>query len=336
MAGVAAMVPAGIVVSSLIGEEGEIVAEYGIDNWPPYDWRLFSDSSVWNTPLDKTKVDPKSDVYIHTLCSFGPPDVQTTKKMQQWAFPLYFGRESDPLFKIVLDSPSGSYAKAINGQMVHTPPKMKPSSGSDGAFRLLDQPGGYQYHLRVAWVDYNAKIVHAHTGFRLALGGSGFGDIHEPPTGLLPIRPEDLAAGRVNHTVGVHIKAPSGTPVAPYDQSSGRGQPVPGIDPAKCLSFGNIIFLDLSEDDIDELLVPIWTKAILKGLATYGALVSFNGGISWTLTYEHAFDRTVYGKPDPWKAAGITFPLDFRNALNSVGGWEKHLRVLQPFARPTG
>lgn len=307
---------------------------YGINNWPPANWRMFDDASVWNAPLDKSNIDPKSATYIHTLMQNGPPEPQTAQKMARWAFPLYWGNASDPLFKITLAESSGPIGREMQGRLVHVPPKVKPSAGTDAAFRLLDQVDGYSYHFRVASVDYDSKVIRAHAGFRLETEGNGFHNIKEPPTGLLPIRPEELAAGVVTHTVGLHVKATSGNPVAPYEFSAAHGQTINGVDPTKCLSFGNIVFLDLSEGDIAGLAVPTWTKAILRGLANHGALVSFNGSNTWTLTYENGYDRTTYGKPDPWKAAGITFPLDFRDALKSIGGWENHLRVVQPFPRP--
>src|SRR5687768_14148738 len=52
---------------SPIREEGL----YSIDNWPGLEWHMFSDTSVWNTPLDKSKVDPNSAVMIRTLMSDG-------------------------------------------------------------------------------------------------------------------------------------------------------------------------------------------------------------------------------------------------------------------------
>lgn len=313
------------------------MTEYSFDSWPPAGWTFFGDASVWNVPIpDKTKVDPRSATLIHTLCAAGPPDVTTQTKIDRWAFPFYFGRASDPLMKIQLDS-TDAPAKDINGKMIHVPPKMKASTGSDGALKIIDQAAGEIYHFRVvASIDYNAHVLKAHSGFRLALEGTGFGPTgKEPPPGLQPIRPEELQGGMINHTIPIHVKSCSGTPVPPYENSTGRGQYVSDGFPAKDhVGFGNVIFLAPSVADLDKLAIPTWQKAILKGLSVYGGLVAFNGGSSWSLTYEHPFDRTVYGKPDPWKAAGITFPLDFRNALAGLGGWEKNLRVLQPFSRP--
>lgn len=302
-------------------------------------------TSVWNTPLNKSNVDVDSATYIATLCANGPPDIQTVQKMSRFAFPLYWGNDTDQQFEIVLDhnhdgipSTSTDYSADIQGLTVYAPENIIPSAGSDGAFKLLDQPGGYVYHFRVASVNYFTNTINAQTGYRLAIGGSGFNHTHEtePPTGLLPVRPEDLDNGFVNHCVNIHIPSTSGVPVAPYDTSGGHGQYVSdGIPAEDHLSFGNIIFLDLDVEDIDALSISTAQKAVCKGLATYGGLVGFNGGSSWTLAWEHAYDRTAYGKRDPWEAVGVTFPFNFQHALDDLGGWEANLRVLEPFARPS-
>jgi hypothetical protein len=97
---------------------------------------------------------------------------------------------------------------------------------------------------------------------------------------------------------------------------------------------GNVVFLDLTHEQIDALSIPTWQKAICKGLADHGALVGFNGSGSWTLTFEAPQDRTAYGEPNPYEALGLQPTLDYGNALDEIGGWGAHLKVLPPFPRP--
>jgi hypothetical protein len=97
---------------------------------------------------------------------------------------------------------------------------------------------------------------------------------------------------------------------------------------------GNVVFVDMTVAEIDGLNVPTYQKAILKGLAIHGALVGFNGSHSWTLTYEAPQDRTAFGRPDPYLAAGLPSTLSIANALDTVGGWGAKLKVLAPFRRP--
>lgn len=307
---------------------------YGIDNWPGLDWHLFSETSPWVAPLDKTNVDPRSNVYISSLVSDGPPAPAGSKQLLGWGFPLYFGRATDPLYRIVLRETRFTYGQHIDGYRIHAPSGMQPSNLSDGVVYVIDQVDGYTYRFRLTVVDDAARTISAWHAFRLETSGSGFNTVEEPPTGLLPIRPEELAAGYVNHTVGLHAKCLSGHSVAPYEGSGTKGKQCMPTDAATRLSMGNVVFLDLTHDQIDALSVPTWQKAICKGLADHGALVGFNGSGSWTLTFEAPQDRTAYGEPNPYEALGLPSTLDYGNALDEIGGWGAHLKVLAPFPRP--
>jgi hypothetical protein len=307
---------------------------YGIDNWPGLDWHLFSETSPWVAPLDKTSVDPRSDVYISSLVSDGPPAAAGSKQLFGWGFPLYFGRATDPLYRIVLRETRFTYGQHIDGHRIHAPSGMQPSSLSDGVVYVIDQVDGYTYRFRLTVVDDTARTISAWHAFRLETYGAGFNTVEEPPTGLLPIRPEELAAGYVNHTVGLHAKCLSGHNVAPYGGSGTKGKQCMSTDAATRLSMGNVVFLDLTHEQIDALSIQTWQKAICKGLADHGALVGFNGSGSWTLTFEAPQDRTAYGEPNPYTALGLPPTLDYGNALDEIGGWGAHLKVLAPFPRP--
>ena len=308
---------------------------YSIDNWPGLDWHLFSDTSVWNTPLDTSKVDPNSDVMIRTLMSDGPPRDITADVRSKWGFPFYFAREQDPVYEIVISGTNAPFALEIDGLFVHCPVGVQTSSGSDGVFRLVEQTDGYTYHFQRAFVDDTARMIHAWRSYRLETDGPGFHNDEEPPTGLEPIRPEELAAGFVRHTVGLHARCLSGHNVAPYDLSGTKGVPCDPInDPTTRLSMGNVVFVDMKVAEVEALDIPTYQKAILKGLAVHGALVGFNGSHNWTLTYEAPQDRTAFGRPDPYEAAGLPSTLSIANALDAAGGWGARLKVLAPFRRP--
>jgi hypothetical protein len=307
---------------------------YGIDNWPGLDWHLFSETSPWVAPLDKTNVDPRSEVYISSLVSDGPPAPAGPKQLSGWGFPLYFGRATDPLYRIVLRETRFTYGQHIDGRAIHAPIGMQPSTLSDGVVYVIDQVDGFTYRFRETVVDDAATTITALHAFRLETYGSGFNTVEEPPTGMLPIRPEELAAGSVNHTVGLHADCLSGHNVAPYDESGTKGRRCVATDATTRLSMGNVVFLDLTHAQIDTLAIPTWQKAICKGLADHGALVGFNGSTSWTLTFEAPQDRTAFGEPNPYEALGLPSTLDYANALDEIGGWGANLKVLAPFPRP--
>ena len=132
------------------------------------------------------------------------------------------------------------------------------------------------------------------------------------------------------------VRCLSGHTVAPFDHSATVGNTCSGdTSPATTrLSMGNVVFLDMSHAQIDALAIPTWQKAILRGLADYGAVVGMNGGAAWSLKYENPLDRTSLGRPDPYAAAGLPDKLDFSHALDGVGGWGANLKVLAPFPSP--
>jgi hypothetical protein len=310
-------------------------APYSIDHWPEPDWYLFSESSVWNTPLDTSRVDPNSAAMIRALMSDGPPKDITPELRSMFGFPFYFAQAQDPVYEIVLSETIAPFEREIDGHSVHCPVGVQTSRSSDSVFRLVEQTEGYTYHFQRASVDDDARVIHAWRSYRLETDGPGFHHDEEPPTGLQPIRPEELAGGSVGHTVGMHVKCLSGQNVAPYDRSVTNGvQCDPTDDPTTRLSMGNVVFLDMTVADIDALNIRTYQKAILKGLAVHGALVGYNGYRNWTLTYEAPQDRTAFGLPDPYEAAGLPATLSIAHALDEVGGWGAKLKVLAPFRRP--
>jgi hypothetical protein len=335
-AGAAAATTVGVAaVGSKMLETASAEAVYSISNWPGTDWHLFSDRSPWVARIDKAKVDPKSDVYIQSLIADGPPGAAGSKQLAGWGFPLYFGRARDPVYRITLRETRSRFEKEIDGKRIHAPRRMQPSNLSDGVAYVIDQTDGFTYRFQQAVIDDSKRTITAWRSFRLKTYGKGFRHAKEPPTGMLPIRPEELAAGYVNHTVGLHAKCLSGHNVAPYDRTVTVGVACDDDDAQTRLSMGNVVFLDLTHRDIDALSIPTWQKAICKGLADHGALVGFNGSGSWTLTFEAPQDRTAFGLPDPYAAAGLPSTLDYANALDEIGGWGAHLKVAAPFARPS-
>jgi hypothetical protein len=228
------------------------------------------------------------------------------------------------------------YTREIAVSSIHMPQGARPASGSDAVMWVVDQADGYTYILQQTSVDDSTHTITAWKGYRLASEGLGFRYPDGPPTGVQPIRPEELAAGYVNHAMSMGAKCLSGHAVAPFYRSATVGKTCDGdTSPATTrLSMGNVVFLDMTHAQIDALGKPTWQEAILKGLADYGAVVGLNGGAAWSLKYENPLDRTGLGKSEPYTAAGLPDKLDFSHALVGVGGWQANLKVLAPFPRP--
>jgi hypothetical protein len=274
---------------------------------------------------------------IRKMLADGPPTPSTRSSREAWGFPVYFGRPSDPLYRLELSETSHPFEQEIDGARIHVPAGAKPSAGSDRVMRVVDQPSGFSYHIQQAKIDAATRTIVAWRSHRLRVDGLGFRGPTSPPTGIGPIRPEELAAGDVNHTIMLSARCLSGHPVPPYAESVTRGDSCGDSDaPTTRLSIGNIVFIDLSDAEIDALPVSTWEKALLRGLADHGALVAFNGDAAWAFQFEGPQSRTALGEQDPYASAGLPETLDYSETLNSVGGWGAHLKVLASFRRPCG
>jgi len=150
------------------------------------------------------------------------------------------------------------------------------------------------------------------------------------------IRPEELAAGQINHALFMVVKCTNGTSVWPAGSSSGRSCSSIGLSNANAPAMGQHFYLDLSEAQIEALPQPTWAKTILRAMAQYGLYVGDTGG--GFLKLESGTSYTSFGLPDPWmqiaKSAGIspshdsssgkdTYTFDFSGAVN----WAADLKV---------
>jgi len=142
-------------------EATSVGAGCGIGTWPGPDWHLFSETSPWVAPLDKTSVDPRSDVYISSLVADGPPAPAGPRQLIGYGFPLYFGRATDPPYRIVLREKSITYGQRLDGRQIHAPCGMQPSTLSDGVIYVIDQVDGYTYRFRETVVDDSKATISA-------------------------------------------------------------------------------------------------------------------------------------------------------------------------------
>ena len=293
---------------------------------------IFSPTSPWNTVIDRSRIAPDSDAMIRNLVADGPPAVSNPTVRENWGTPVYFSGPSDPLYELRF-SGGFDYTRELDGRRIHVPSGAQPSRGSDGVMWVIDRTDGFLYQTQRTQIDHQARRISAWKGFRVQADGPGFRHPTAPPTAVQPIRPEELAAGYVDHAMSMEARCLSGRPVAPFDQSLTVGHTCGNGDGR--LSMGSVVFLDMTHAQIEALGGPTWEQAILKGLADYGAVVGLNGGPGhWALKFQNPLDHTSLGEPDPYAQAGLPATMDFSDALDSVGGWREHLKVLAPFLRP--
>ncbi|MBA2240284.1 MAG: hypothetical protein H0W09_03420, partial [Solirubrobacterales bacterium] len=193
---------------------------------------LFSDRSPWSAPIDRSQVDPNSETMIGKLIADGEPATESISSNQAFGTPVYYAAAGDPLYTLELTG-DFDYTREIDGETIHLPAGAQPSAGSDGVIWVVDQTDGFVYALQGTTIDHDTQVIGAWKGYRLAADGLGFRYSSGPPTGLEPIRPEELAAGYVDHTMSMGVRCLSGHPVAPFDQSLTVGKACDGdVDPA--------------------------------------------------------------------------------------------------------
>ena len=336
--------PAGNVDASPAGRSFSVEVpagpEFSAAKQPPAGWTLYGEQSVFNTPIDERaggrSVDPNSAVKIAPVRNGTRPTLSTTTN-DSWALPIYYGRDTDPRWRIELSWGTGNvdYINDIDGTHIHMPENATASlsTAGDQNLHVYDQTNGFYYMLRLGpegSIDRANKVIYASKGNRLAAEGSGFRYADDPPTNPMAIRPEELAAGRVNHIMALNVRCLSGEPVGWYADSRSIGRSCdPSQSATNTLSFGDVVYLDMTEQQISSSGAPTYVKAIMRGLATYGAVVARNSGSDWYLSFENRLDRTSQGQADPYRQLGVPLPLRYGQDLADAGALDR-LRVAVP------
>jgi hypothetical protein len=302
------------------------------------DRNYFASTSPFNTQIDHTKIAPGSAQMITGMMDSGTGVAARTWPGNDlnWAYPVYDGKSSDPTYRINITG-SGLfryYIQDIQGTSVHVPQGAEPNQGSDGVMGVYDETNGFIYQFQQTVIDDSARTISTWRAQRIAQSSQGFRFSDEPPGLKTPIQPDELTADHsIDHMMSAAVRCTTGMPVPPYENSVTRGKTCSGV--ISTVSVGNVVFLNMTDAQINALNLPTWETNLLLGLAHYGAIVVGNtGGSSFALRFESSLDRTSLGQPNPWAAVGLDKTLDFSHALDSVGGWAKNLAVLKPFARP--
>jgi hypothetical protein len=108
------------------------------------------------------------------------------------------------------------------------------------------------------------------------------------------VRPEELAAGRIDHALFITVPcAGDGGSVPPATTGGaacddGRDTPV----------LGSRLQLDMSAAEIDALGAPPWKRALLRAMARYGLIVGDTGGpAGWALQLQSDTSYTAMHQP---------------------------------------
>jgi hypothetical protein len=240
---------------------------------------------------------------------------------------------------------------SIAGMHIRVPAGARPAGGSDGHMTIV-MPDGWEYDLWQAQPPPpgGGTLVFAWGG-RLRIDGSGLGGGGTAAHfGSLAgvIRPEELAAGHINHALfivlkctgsgtsfgyGVHQSAQRWTGGYVYPAAAGAsscGETNPNLPP-----LGARFQLAMSDGQIAALGLPAWKRAILIALAHYGGYVGDTGGPGFAFMLQSSSTYTSFGAPDRLvqvaQSVGL-MPRQGRYVFDVADGvdWQRYLRVVVP------
>ena len=325
---------------------------FGAGNWPGANWRPYASTSPFNQLVGNSAVHPDSSQLVAAALQWGAPAsliAGTAGTPYDYGHPVYYAQPSDQVYVLRATEPWGP--NPIEGMHIRVPARAQPAAGGDHHMTIVT-PNGWEYDLWGAQPPpLGGGTLTFAWGGRIRIDGSGLGG-HATAShfGNLAgvIRPEELAAGRINHALfvvlrctgtgtsfgyGVHrSRQPS---VGSYVYPAEGGGNDCGENDRNLPPMGTRFQLAMSDKQIVALPVPFWKKAILLALARYGGYVGDTGGPGFGFVLQSSSTYTSFGAPDPFvqlaRRAGIKpqqglYTFDLTSGVD----WQRYLRVLVP------
>jgi hypothetical protein len=331
---------------------------FGAGNWPGAGWRPYADSSPFNQPIGKATVHPNSPALVAGALQWGSPSditAGTAGTSDDWGHPVYFAQPGDPVYVLRATEPWGR--NALTGLRIAIPALARPAGGGDGHMTVVT-PDGWEYDFwRAEAPPAGGGVFEFAWGARVRILGSGLGGGATAArfaslAGV--IRPEELAAGRIDHALFIVLRCSGSATGFGYGAHQSRSRWTGGfVYPAQAGAgscgrqdpslppLGARLQLAMSSAQIAALGVPPWKRAILTAFARYGGYVGDTGGPGFAVAVQSSATYTSFGAPDRLvqvaQGAGITASHG-RYALDLADGvdWRRDLRVLTPPAVHSG
>jgi hypothetical protein len=256
--------------------------------------RLFAEDSPFNVPIGPAPaVHPDSAAIVASAITGPANRVLTT--FNDFAISLAYGQPSDPLNTIA----ATTYGLDYDPGPFPIPPAAAPSTGSDK--HLASVHGRQELD---QWLAERQDATHWNAGARYLfdLDGSGVA-----PLGTIActasnfaltaglVRPEDIAAGVIDHALVFTTPVTRNIFVAPATHGDGQS-----TDPTS-MPIGARIQLDPAVN-VAGLAIPSWQKVLAAALQTYGAYcVDTSGAVA--LRAEASVGR---GQADIWASVGVS------------------------------
>lgn len=270
-----------------------IPVPYHENNYPPVDWRPLHEDNVFNVPLPvNPRVHPNSAAICASLRATTPgqnggPQNLNVINANEFSVPLYFADGSDPLYTMThgrLDPGDPLFVNPISNWEHHNdtcriPEDAVPATGSDAHLAVI-QPDGSLWEF---WECQKNDVAHT-----IVCGaGTQFASVYQRSTGtgaqIPPITidalgiagliwPEEMESGEIPHALAGLVKC--------VDRDTLGGWTYPATSTALgCADYTNQavagmrLFLNYTDQEIEELTVDEWQKPILKAMANYGIIL---------------------------------------------------------------
>jgi hypothetical protein len=319
------------------GDCSPVPGRFGAGNWPGACWRPFAPTSPFNSPIPANpRLHRGSDAIVGRMLSLydGPSKMTAGEadSADDYSHPLYYASADDPVFTLHCYETSWGTCP-IEGHRIRIPDAARPAAGGDAHLAVIDHASGWEYDLyKVRSKPAGGGVLEFRWGGRTRLDGDGLDTNATAAHFALSagiIRPEELAAGRIDHALFMVVKCTAGTV---YPAAGGGSR---CADPANAPAGGMRFQLDYSRAEIEALPVPRWKKTILHALATYGAYIGDTGGAGFNFQFQSGSTYTSFGEPDrlvDWAGgqAGVA-PYRGRYVFDLAPGvdWSR-LRVIDP------
>jgi hypothetical protein len=325
---------------------------FGIDHWPGASWRPYSGSSPFNQLVGSAAAHPRSDQMVARVLQWGRPGnllSGVSNTTSDFAHPVYYSRPTDPVYRLQ----STMVGSPIDGMTIPVPTGARAAGGSDGHMTIVT-PDGWEYDLwQAGTLPAPGGTLEFSLGGRTRVDGDGLGGkATAAEFGNLAgmIRPEELAAGSIDHALFIVLKCTSNTLDFGYGEQPHRagdngssyvypaakgGTRCSGESDTDVPPMGARFQLAMSDDQIAALAVPAWKKTVLRALARYGGFVGDTGGPGFGLMFQSSSTYTSFGRPDPLvdfaRANNLpTWEGDYVYNIADGVDWTRYLRVVVP------
>lgn len=274
--------------------------------------RPFGPNAPWNIPISVLEVDPDSNRLARLLWNDSATDREERNfniNNTSYTYAVYEVTEDTQYFKVRDLNGWGN----LGGEYIPFDPSWKPAPGSDGQIIILDPETGREWDLWQVKFDGrtvtigNGNLVEGMGGsdsyFDREVGFEGSRGAGIPYLAML-VRPEEVAAGRIEHALSMPIRNTSGAEfVAPATKLEHAGVRLNGIPE------GTRFALDVTYEEIEEHLaslpddVPQVTidslRVIMIAMKEYGWFITDTAGST------HFQLESTTSAMDEWAALGM-------------------------------